>query len=148
MYSCAFFGHRDYPYENFEGQIRDSLIDLIENYEVKEFYCGARGDFDWLCAKIVYKLKAQYPFIKCICVWSYMPQKNERHPYFDGSVYLLEKKVPSLYAISETNRRLVDKVEYIISGVMHTWGGAWAAVERGIKKGKTIIHIAKQEKKL
>ena len=92
MYSCAFFGHRDYPYENFEGQIRDSLIDLIENYEVKEFYCGARGDFDWLCAKIVYKLKAQYPFIKCICVWSYMPQKNERHPYFDGSVYLLEKK--------------------------------------------------------
>ena len=146
MYSCVFFGHRDYHYECFEGRIRDSLIDLIENYNVKQFYCGARGNFDWICAKIVHGLKKRYPFIKCIRVWAYMPKKEEEQEYFDGSVYLLEKSVPPLYAIVETNKHLLDKVEYILSGVMHTWGGAWAAVERGKRKGKTIINIAKEEK--
>ncbi len=143
MYSCAFFGHRDYPYEKFKTQIKDSLMDLIENHHVNQFYCGARGNFDWVCAKVLFELKAKYPFIKCVRVWAYIPQKNEEEDYFDESVYLLERNVSPLYAIAETNKLLVDRVEYILSGVMHTWGGAWSAVERGIKKGKTVIHIEK-----
>lgn len=145
MYSCAFFGHREYSYERFKGRIRDSLIDLIENYNVKQFFCGARGDFDWTCAKIVHELKEQYPFIQCIRVWAYLPQKEEDCTYFDGSVYLLERRVPPQYAVIETNKRLVDKVEYILSGVMHTWGGAWTAEQRAMGKGKTVIRIVKKE---
>ena len=141
MCSCVFFGHRDYPYEHFEKQIKNSVVTLIENYGVREFYCGARGNFDWTCAKIVHEFKRQYPFIRCIRVWAYMPTENEAQEYFDGSVYLLEKRVPLLYAIVETNKRLLDKVEYILSGVMHAWGNAWAMVEQGKKKGRTIIYI-------
>ena len=141
MYSCAFFGHRDYNYHCFEERIKDILIHFIENYDVQHFYCGARGNFDRTCTKIVYQLKKKYPFIQCIRVWAYMPNKAEEQQYFDGSVYLLDKKVPPLYAITETNKRLVDKVDFILSGVMHAWGGAWAAVERGRKQGKTVVSL-------
>ena len=74
-----------------------------------------------------------------------MPQKEEDCTYFDGSVYLLERRVPPQYAVIETNKRLVDKVEYILSGVMHTWGGAWTVEQRAMGKGKTVIRIVKKK---
>ena len=80
----------------YEKDIEDRLVDLIENHDVGRFYCGARGNFDWMCAKILYKLKTKYPFIQCIRVLSYIPQQTVDHPYFDGSVYLLERWVPPL----------------------------------------------------
>ena len=147
MYTCAVFGHRNYPYENLKMQIKDSLVDLIENYHVSQFYCGARGKFDWICAQCIYELKQQYPFLQCIHVWSYIPQKDEgQQIYFDASVYLLEKWVAPVYAIVETNKKMVDKADYILSGVMHGWGGACAAVEYAVKKEKKVISIFSEEK--
>ena len=148
MYSCVFFGHRDYHYERFQEWIESILIDLIENYDVRQFYSGARGNFDWMCIKIIRDLKNRYPYIQCIRVWAYMPNTDEEEEYFDGSVYVLEKRVPPLYAILETNKQLLNKVEYILSGVTHSWGGAWSAAEYGRKQGKTIINVVKEEKSL
>lgn len=141
MYACAFFGHRDYDYEKNINQIEDCIIDLIKNKGVTKFYAGARGNFDWVCIRIVYKLKEIYPNITCTRVWSYIPkEENEQErKYFDDSVYLLERKVPPLYAIAETNKILVEKMDYVLSGVLHTWGGAWAAVEHAKKKEKKVI---------
>ncbi|MBQ3019252.1 MAG: hypothetical protein IJD77_01520 [Clostridia bacterium] len=72
-----------------------------------------------------------------------MPQKKEEYdlPYFDDSVYVLEKKVLPRFAIIETNKALIDKVDFVVSGVYHSFGGALQAVEYAKRKGKSIVDI-------
>ena len=74
---------------------------------------------------------------------SYMPQKKEEYalPYFDDSVYVLEKEVLPRFAIIETNKALVDKVDFVVSGVYRSFGGALQAVEYAKRKGKSIVDI-------
>ena len=60
---------------------------------------------------------------------------------FDDSVYLLERSVPKRLAIIETNKCLVDKVDYIIAGVMTHFGGAYMACEYAYKRKKPIISL-------
>ena len=141
MYSCAIFGHSDYSYEKYINKIEQGLRNLIEMYQVTEFYVGMRGRFDTVCVQILKELQKKYTQIKLIRVWAYIPQENKKvmEENFDGTVYLLERKVPPTYAIIETNKNLVKKVDYIFSGITHEWGGAWMAVEYAKKKGKRIM---------
>ena len=143
MGACAIFGHGDFLYERYRAKIEKGLDILIREKHVTDFYVGARGNFDLLCIEILRKLKKVNTNIKIIRVWSYIPQEEQKDEtnFFDGSVYLLEKRVPPLYAIVETNKCMVKKVDYIFSGVVHEWGGAWTAVEYAKKQGKSIIEV-------
>ncbi len=141
MYSCAFFGHRTFDYGYIKGDVEACIVELIEKKGVTQFYCGGRGKFDRLCASIIKKLKEKYAFIRCTQVLSYIPKKKEEDSLFDGSIYLLEQSIPPLYAIVETNKLLVDKVQYIISGVNYSFGGAYQAVEYANKRQKQIINV-------
>lgn len=143
MKACVFFGHRKGDYKSVESKINKVVMDLIEREEVTQFYSGGRGAFDWLCARLVSKLKEKYPHIKLTRVLSYMPRKKEEYdlPYFDDSVYVLEKKVLPRFAIIETNKALVDKVDFVVSGVYRSFGGALQAVEYAKRKGKSVVDI-------
>ena len=139
--SCAFFGHRNFDYRPYEDKIRSTVVDLI-NRGVTEFYNGYRGNFDETCARIVRELQAQYPQIKNIMVLSYVPNEKFVKPdVFDETVYLLEKRVPLKYAISHTNKRLVQTVDYIVSGVVRNWGGAKSACDYAEYLYRTIFYI-------
>lgn len=139
---CAFFGHRNFPYKQYENKISDYIMELIKENGVTQFYSGFRGDFDRLCAEIVHKIKSAYPNIINTMVLSYYPNTDFILPsVFDDSVYLLEEKVPPRFAISYTNRKIVDLSDYIISGtILHT-GGAAAACEYAASKSKIILSI-------
>ena len=140
MSSCAFFGHRSYPYAPHRDRLKAIIVDLIENHGVSEFYNGLRGDFDRLCADIVYGLMNDYPMIKHIFVLSYHPRRDFVLPrYFTASIYLLEKSVLPKFAIAYTNQAIVEKADFIVSGVALHSGGAWAACEYAHRKKKIII---------
>ena len=144
MKSCAFFGHRDYDYEPMREQIGRLIADLIEKEGVTEFYSGFRGKFDVLCSGIVHELKVQYPQIGMTMVLSYHPKEDfVLPPFFDGSVFLLERPVPPEYAILETNKRLVERADFIFSGVIHPFGGAAKALEYAMKRQKKVIALKK-----
>lgn len=139
---CAFFGHRDFNYRPYREKIKELICQLIENQGAAEFYNGFRGNFDSLCAEIVFELKEQYPAIKNIMVLSYHPHGDYPLPkFFDESVYLLEESVLPKFAISYTNQAIVDRVDYVISGVKHDWGGAWTACQYARRKKKIILNI-------
>lgn len=145
MLSCAFFGHRDYDYLPYEGKIREVVIDLI-NSGVTEFYNGYRGNFDKICARIVSELREQYPHIKNINVLSYYPKTSFVLPkYFDNAVYLLERKVAPRYAIVHTNKELVKKVNFVVSGVVHAHGGAKIACDYAKKQLRSMINVVTDE---
>ncbi len=106
-----------------------------------EFYNGFRGNFDKLCAKIIFGLKADYSAIKNMTL-SYLNRKDFVLPkYFDESVYLLEKRVPPQYAISYTNQEMILRSDFIISGVCYHYGGAYTAREFARRHNKIILNI-------
>ena len=143
--SCAFFGHRNFNYTQYESAIRETVEELI-NRGVTDFYNGYRGRFDCTCARIVHGLKKQYPQIKNIMVLSYPPSKNfEKPEVFDETVYLLEKGVPAKFAISHTNRKLVETVDYVVSGVVWKWGDAKSACDYARRLSKTIFYTVTGE---
>ena len=140
MGTCMILGHSKHCYEREFEKVEVAFLRLIHNCGVTEFWVGMRGDFDLLCVRVLRKIKEAHPYIKLIRVLSYMPHDEEKWDKgFDGSVYLLERQVPPAYAIVETNKVAVRKVEYIFSGVVHNWGGAWTAVEYAKRQGKKII---------
>ena len=142
MAAAAFFGHRSYPYAPHRDKLRAIIVDLIENHGVTEFYNGLRGDFDRLCADIVYELMSDYPMIQNILVLSYHPREGFVLPKcFSESIYLLEKPVLPKFAITYTNQAIVEKVDFIVSGVALHSGGAWTACDYARRKGKQIISI-------
>ena len=142
MAKCAFFGHSQFDYAPYREKIRTFICDLIENHSVTEFYNGYRGDFDGVCAEIVFALKAKFPIIKNIMVVSYHPHDGFMLPKcFDESIYLLEKSVLPQYAISYTNQAIVEQADFIVSGVAHDWGGAWTACEYARRKNKIILNV-------
>ena len=76
MKSCAFFGHRDGLYESERQRIKETVIALIKNERVTQFYCGGRGAFDGICGEIVHCLKKDFPWKKNTLVLSYIPQED------------------------------------------------------------------------
>ena len=143
MKSCTFFGHRKYDYREYADKIEEIAESLIVDCDVQQFYSGGRGNFDIMCAKVVKKLQLKYPNVKITQVLSYIPEEKENNilSFFDDSLYLLERNVPKRFAIIETNKLLVNKVDFIISGVEHGFGGASQAVEYAQRKQKNIISI-------
>lgn len=142
MFSCAFFGHRSFEYSEYREKTKDIISELITKFGVTNFYDGCRGSFDLFCAGIVGELKAEFPEIKLIYVLSYIPQSKLLLPkFFDESVYLLEESVPPKYAISHTNRKLVELADYIVSGVYCTFGGAYKAQNHAKRCNKKVINI-------
>lgn len=146
--SCAFFGHRNMNIEPYREKLFDITVDLIENYGVEQFYSGFRGDFDFYCSNLIHDLKVRYPHIKNTMVLSYIPVTSDDpdHAFilpkcFDDSVYLLQRKVPERFAVIETNKCLVDIVDFVISGVMTHFGGAYMACEYAHKQRKPIISV-------
>ena len=147
MVSCAIFGHSEYNYESYTAKIEEKLLELIKNANVTQFFLGGRGAFDALCVKLLRKLQMEFSAVKIIQVYAYIPQEKRtyKNDLFDASVYLLERRVPPLYAIIESNKCMVKKVDYIFSGIMHEWGGAWQAVNYAKKQGKRIVTLLKSE---
>ena len=52
------------------------------------------------------------------------------------------ERVHARYAIVRRNNWMIDKSDYVIAYVTHTFGGAYKAVERAKKKEKEVITIA------
>lgn len=145
MLSCAFFGHRDYNYKGYRDKLEDAIKYLID-IGVTEFYSGNRGAFDRFCAHTVWNLKDEYPEIKNILVLSYLPDEKFKLPrWYDEAVYLLDKKVPPRFAISHTNRKLVQTVNYIIVGINHKYGGAWSVYKYAKKCLCSTLNIITDE---
>ena len=103
----------------------------------------AEGILTEYARKSFLTLKKRFPRIKNTLVLSYIPAKDFSLPsVFDDSVYLLEKAVLPRFAITETNRLLVQKADFVVLGVQHKWGGAHQAIEYAKRQKKRILSVA------
>ena len=139
-HTATFIGHSDCHGVNVEA-IRAEIIKLIE-VGVTDFLNVGMCGFDWLCAKIVYDLKNDYPHIKNYLVIPYLTFKISERKYFDMIIYPEGfEKYHLKAAIPARNRYLIDNSAYAICYIAHSWGGAAKTYDRAVRKGLTIINL-------
>ena len=141
MGTCTFFGHRDSP-NDIEKQLREALIDIIENKGVDLFYIGNNGQFDYTVRKTVESLKEDYPHINYWVILAYMPNNKQNEAYHSHSIYpeaLIT--TPKKYAIIERNKWMINKSDYVITYVKYNFGGASTFKKIAEQKGKVVINL-------
>ena len=86
MKICSFFGHRNTKEtQELCEKVRETVVRLIEEKEVKIFLFGSASRFDELCLKIVTEVKSEYPEIRRIYVRSQYPYVEKEY-----KAYLLQ----------------------------------------------------------
>ena len=135
--TATFIGHKD-CYGVQEEAVRSYIIELIES-GVTEFLCGGMGSFDWMCARIVYKLKKQYPQVRSFLVIPYLTFNVLDREYFDDVIYPEGfEKYHFKAAIPALNKYMIENSAYAVCYVDHGWGGAAQTYAKAIKKGLVI----------
>lgn len=139
--TCIFFGHKDTT-EEIQPKLEREIIKLIEKHNVTTFYVGNQGNFDRTVLYTLDKLKISYPHIDYAVVLAYMPiYSNVQLPtqtvYPDGL-----ENTPPKFAIDKRNRWMVQKCDFAITFVTHTFGGAAKYKDICIKKRKTVIELS------
>ena len=141
--TATFIGHKECYGVSCE-KVREEIIKLIEN-GVTDFLSGGMGSFDWMCARIVFELKKNYPHIHNYLVIPYLTFTILEEKYFDSIIYPEGfEKYHFKSAIPARNKYLVDNSAYAICYVTHGWGGDAQTFEKAVKKGLTVINLGEK----
>lgn len=145
MRTCTFFGHKDTPKE-IEPTLRSTLVDLIENKNVLNFYVGNHGNFDYMVKCCLTELKKLYS-IDYAVVLAYRPKikcDSEQNSFTETILPDGIETVPRKFAINYRNKWMIEHSDYVISYVKYDIGGAARFKELAEKKNRIVINIAGQ----
>ena len=143
MKSCTFFGHRDCP-ETIKPKIHAAVVDLIENHGVTMFYVGNQGNFDRMVRSVLKETTTAYPGVGYAVVLAYMPSAKVANPSEDFSDTMLPEgieKVPKRFAIPWRNKWMIAHVDYVVTYVTRSCGGAAQYLNLSKKRSKFIISL-------
>ena len=146
MRSCTFFGHRDAP-ESIRYDLKQVLIDLIENKGVTIFYVGHNGKFDSMVLSELKLFSTVYRHIHYFLVIEDMPDGktdfgvDEEHLLIPDFII---GNTPKQFALDRRNGWMVNVSYYVVTYVKNTWGGAYKFKERVEKKNKKVINLYKE----
>ena len=73
--TCTFFGHKDTP-DEVKDKLRQTIITLIEEKGVTNFYIGNHGNFDRMVLSVLKELSKLYPQIRYSVVLAYLTQNT------------------------------------------------------------------------
>ena len=139
MAACTFFGHRDCP-SSIRGVLSAEIERLIDEKGANTFYVGTQGNFDHMAYTVLVELRKRYNHIKVFRVLAYMPKPSDADTADTIVPEGIENTYPR-YAIVHRNNWMIDRNDYVIAYVNHTFGGAYQAVEWEKNKGKRIVAI-------
>ena len=141
MAACTFFGHRDCIGLS-KQRLEEAIEDLILNHGVDLFYVGNEGQFDALVHWILFAMKKKYPHIRYAVVLAYPPKNLPDEDYSDTMLPAGIEAIHSKYAITWRNRWMLQRADYVITYVTHSWGGAARFAEEAKRQGKRVINLA------
>jgi len=143
MSACTFFGHSVCS-DDIRSVLREKITELIENHSVNMFYVGNHGDFDRMTLSVLRELKKEHNGIDYAVVLAYMPKKRTVSDTTDFSETVFPEEAanaPKRFAISYRNRWMIQKSEYVITHVTHSWGGAAQFVKLAKRQGKVVVDV-------
>lgn len=156
--TACFTGHRpqSIPYLWDEGselslrlkdELRNMIIDLIDNHGVSHFISGMALGVDMIAAEIVLELKKKYPNITLECAIPCETQARKwtekyRDRYF--SIIEMSDKETLLQThytadcMHKRNKYMVDNSDYVIA----VWNGSSSGT------GKTVLYAKENNKQI
>lgn len=139
--ACTFFGHRDCP-DTVRPALRAAIEELIRNEAVDTFYVGNQGRFD-ACARVCLReLQKKYPHIRYAVVLAYLPAKRNEHEDMSDTMFPEgQELVHPRYAVVRRNRWLLERADFVIAYVAHSWGGAAKYVREARRRRKNVIDL-------
>ena len=143
MGTCTFFGHRDAPFDVTHAVLREAVVELIEKCAVSDFYVGNEGCFDRMVQTVLAGLEKKYPHIRCCIVLAYHPRgrKSEYPPPLE-TIYPEELTVVMpRFAIPARNRWMLDRSDYVVTCIRHSWGGAARFAAMAEARRKQIVAL-------
>ena len=144
----TFCGHAQYIATKEDKQRLLTKLEEVIGDAPAEFYLGGYGAFDafaYTCAKSYQK---NHPETKLVYVTPYMTieyQKNHLEPqkdHYDSIYYPELEKVPLKFSILERNKRMVEKADFVIAYIDHTWGGAYKTYKHAKRKKKPLFNLS------
>ena len=143
--TATFIGHNE-CYGIAASDVRNEVIKLIEA-GITDFLNGGMGNFDWMCAKIVFELKKDYPQIRNYLVIPYLTYNILDKHFFDSIIYPEGfEKYHFKSAIPARNKYLVENSSAALCYVTHGWGGAALTFERAKKRGLRLVNLGEKNK--
>lgn len=140
MAACTFFGHRD-CYNLQEEELEKAIIDLI-GIGVDAFYVGNQGHFDRTVRSCLQKLQKEFPYIHYEIVLAYLPTEKQEYENYEDAVYPEGLEcVPRKFAIAKRNQWMLERAQYCICYISHSWGGAYRFAVQAKKQGKSLIQL-------
>ena len=141
--TVTFCGHSKLNRPDSFSKWLDVILPSLIEGGVTTFYLGGYGDFDALAASAVRKQKETYPHIELTLVLAYLDREIDASRY-DSTTYPPLEKVPRRYAILRRNEWMVSVSDVVISGVLHSWGGAARTLEFAQRKNKVVLQYPAQ----
>lgn len=140
---CCFAGHSEVYDSSIKSLICQKAAELIENENVREFWVGNYGHFDYYAANAVKELKAIYNDISIELVIPYLTYdinanyKMYNEEYDDIIMAQIPENTPKRFYIIKANEYMVNNSDFCICYINHTWGGS----ARTYKYAKSRAHI-------
>lgn len=139
MRACTFFGNRSCSEMNTDD-LREILINLINEEEVNVFYVGNQGEFDTKVRIILRELTKEYSNISCYIILAYMP--IDKPDYYFPTIYPNGiEKIPPRFAITWRNNWMLKRSEFVVSYVKDKTGCSYKFTEISEKLGKKVIKV-------
>ncbi len=137
----TFCGHGDFQEtEAYKNRVLAFLEETVGKEPV-DMYLGGYGGFDSFAYGCCRQFKETHPAASLVFVTPYM-HGEQREMGYDSILFPALEHVPSKFAISARNKYMMEKADWVIAYVSHTWGGAYAAYKHALKKGKRIYNLA------
>jgi hypothetical protein len=141
--TVTFCGHSKLNRPDGISKWLDIILPSLIEGGATTFYLGGYGAFDGLAAAAVRKQKESYPHIELVLVLAYLDREIDASRY-DSTTYPPLEKVPRRYAILRRNEWMVCESDVVISGVLHSWGGAARTLEFAQRKNKVVLQYPAQ----
>ena len=141
--TVTFCGHSKLNMPDGISKWLDIILPSLIEGGATTFYLGGYGAFDGLAAAAVRKQKESYPHIELVLVLAYLDREIDASRY-DSTTYPPLEKVPRRYAILRRNEWMVCESDVVISGVLHSWGGAARTLEFAQRKNKVVLQYPAQ----
>ena len=152
---CCFTGHRNIKVnKELKGRLWETLIRLVEEYGVTDFYAGGAVGFDTLCEKAVLALKKDYPAVRLHLILPCLPQNQSKMWSEEEKITFdrICKAADSCEALSEKyyqgcmkkrNEELVRNSDYCVCyyNSEDPRSGTGQTVRMCEKNGITVINI-------
>ena len=141
--TCAFFGHRDAPWEVYP-RLCESIRRLIEEEGCRRFLVGHNGTFDRMVYRALCEARVLHPHIDVCVVMAFLPTEREGWEYGrDACLPEGLERVPRRFSIPWRNKWMIRRSRFVVTYVRGEVGGAAQARHYARRQGRTLITLVR-----